>query len=181
MPLLISRISRSVGRRVLVLDDRGDAAAVLANDAAVAVGRRRRPRSARSRPPGAPGASRPALRACPRGAAARRPTAAPPCRVAPAQQRLRLQQRVAGAELRLLQCKAQAQPFRERRLDLIRLVADDDDGRRRAERVGRAQDVFDEGQAARPDAALWEPRTSSACPCRRRGRRRGCRTLAWQP
>ena len=67
---------------------------------------------------------------------------------APCQVRFRLQERVPGAELRLLQCKAQAQPFPEapaltrsdRWPTTTTVVAG-------GERVRRAQDVLDQGEA----------------------------------
>ena len=46
---------------------------------------------------------------------------------APVQRGLGLKQRVAGAELRLLQCKPQARPFRRALAARLRLVADDHD------------------------------------------------------
>ena len=49
---------------------------------------------------------------------------------------LRLQERVTRAELRLLQCKAQARPFRKRRFDAIGEMADDEHRRRGTECVG---------------------------------------------
>jgi hypothetical protein len=56
----------------------------------------------------------------------------------PGQVRFRLEERVPGAELELLQCKRKAQPFRQRIFHSLGLMSDDDDGGRRRERVGRA-------------------------------------------
>jgi hypothetical protein len=53
------------------------------------------------------------------------------------QQRLGLQQGVAGAQLRFLHCKAQAQPYFKGLRQLIRFVADDHDDRGWVERFRR--------------------------------------------
>ena len=58
----------------------------------------------------------------------------------------RLQHGMSGAQLRLLQCKAQAQPFPERLLHGFRLMSDDHRRRGGLERIGGAEDVVDQGQ-----------------------------------
>ena len=62
---------------------------------------------------------------------------------------LGLQQRVPGAELRLLQCKGKAQPFREPGFQDLGLMADHDDSGRRPQGAGRAKDVLYERQPGR--------------------------------
>jgi hypothetical protein len=62
--------------------------------------------------------------------------------------RFRLQQGVARAELRFLQCKPQAQPFPERLPHPLRTVADNHNDRRVLKRVGRAQHVLDQWETA---------------------------------
>jgi hypothetical protein len=57
--------------------------------------------------------------------------------------RFRLKQRVGGAQLRLLHCKRQAQPFSDRRLQLVRAVADDNHDGLWGDRGGGAQNVLD--------------------------------------
>ena len=59
---------------------------------------------------------------------------------------LSLQQGVTRAELRFLQCKAQARPFRERVPDLAGQMPDHQHGGRGFQRVGGTQHVLDEGQ-----------------------------------
>ena len=146
MPLLISRICRCSGDGVLVLHDRRDPRRRRARCGRSRAGRRRRP-SAPSRPRRARRAVAPAPAASPAAAAARRPTAGPPCPSRP-QAPFGLQQRMARAELRLLDgklrdpavpparaCTASACDRRRRR-------------RRRARALGGAQHVLDERQAA---------------------------------
>src|SRR5262245_59022331 len=63
------------------------------------------------------------------------------------QLRLCLEQRVAGAKLRFLQCKPEARPFAERLSDPRGHVADHDDGGPGVERRGGAEDVVNEPEA----------------------------------
>ena len=67
--------------------------------------------------------------------------------VAPAQRRLGGQKRVAGPELWLLDHKREACVARQRRLDGVRLVADDDGRRLRREGCGSREHVLDHRQA----------------------------------
>ncbi len=122
-------------------------------------------------------ASRPAPAASSAEAAARRPTAAPRSRVR-RQVRLRLQQRVAGAQLRLLQCKPQARPFPKRALrPRLPWWPTTDHGRSRVRAnqrcAGRARS---DGNPRGTVQHFRVARTSCACPCRRRESRRECRT-----
>jgi len=66
-----------------------------------------------------------------------------------AQLRLCLHQCVPCAELRLLQCKAEAQPFVKHTLHLFGQMTDDDSGGGGIEGIGGAEDVLNEGQARR--------------------------------
>ena len=165
-------------RRVLVLDDGRQSVPV------------RRARSARSPPAigttavstvaAAPRASCVLTRARKRrrrAAAARRPRATPPCRSRPARCGSACSKRMPGAELRLLHCKGEARPAPKGVLQLLGLVADDDDGRRRARGPTAARRTCSiRGRPAAPMQHLGHARTSCACLCRRRGSRRGCRT-----
>jgi hypothetical protein len=65
---------------------------------------------------------------------------------------------VPRAELRLLQCKAQAQPFPEKGLDTIREMADDNRRGLRIERVSGPKDALDEREARRLVENLRDPR-----------------------
>ena len=64
------------------------------------------------------------------------------------QRRFSLEQRVPGPKLRLLQCKHQTRPFRERLLDLIGAVTDDDDGGCRRKGFGNTEHVLDQTEAS---------------------------------
>ena len=66
---------------------------------------------------------------------------------APSQVRFRLEQRVRRTELRLLQCKQQAQPFPKDFLNALRTVTQDHDCCLRPQRVGGPQDVLDQRHA----------------------------------
>jgi hypothetical protein len=56
-----------------------------------------------------------------------------------------LEERVSRAELRLLRCKAKAQPFPDGGLELFGLMSDDDHDGRRMKRFRGSENVVDEG------------------------------------
>src|SRR5262245_28032053 len=68
----------------------------------------------------------------------------------PFQRRSRLEQRVTRSELRLLRDELQLMPLRERSLDLVGAVADDNRDARRLQGGRGPQNAFDERQAANP-------------------------------
>jgi hypothetical protein len=72
------------------------------------------------------------------------------------QERFGLEERVTRAELRLLRCKAQAQPFRERLFDGARLVTHDYRDGSWVQSPGGTKNVFDEGKSTRPVEHLWD-------------------------
>ncbi len=67
----------------------------------------------------------------------------------PPQVRFRLQQRMAGSQLWLLQCKPQARPFPDRALDILRLVADNRNDCGGLERLRRPEHPLDQRQFSR--------------------------------
>ncbi len=124
-----------------MLDDRGDLVP-LSNDPAVSVGRRNdRRQHRRGRLPALVQVHESGQRLCAEQRHVARQQNQRAARIP--QQRLGLQQGMAGAELRFLHRKGKARPVRECALQLVRLVADDDDDRCRGQGRSSQEGVLD--------------------------------------